>query len=176
MYQYYCEQYDITHQFICNKLKGESKQTLHASLHESSFIQVVSCFLSYFGYCTEELLTGHGCQMVGRLLMVLFLIRHGFIRKNNNSGEKMPYVTNPYLIRHHSTAVTRQFIKTMEMGCNQAHTLDQCFKYTMTTTTAQLFTLSGLQTAEGRGAPFPRCLGTHTHTYIEISFSLLHNY
>lgn len=72
----------------------------------------------------------------------------------------MPYVTNPYLIPHHSAAVTRQTFKTMETGWNQAHTLDQCFKNTTAATTAQLFTLSGLQTAEGGGAASPECLGT----------------
>lgn len=62
----------------------------------------------YSGFWTEEPLTGHGCQLVDRLLVVLFLILHRFIQKNNNRGTKMPYVTNPFLIRHHSAAVTRQ--------------------------------------------------------------------
>lgn len=70
----------------------------------------------------------------------------------------MPYVTNPYLIPHPSAAVTRQIIKTMETDWKQ--TLDQCFKHTGAATTAHLFTLSGFQTAEGRGEPSPECLGT----------------
>lgn len=66
----------------------------------------------------------------------------------------MPYVTNPYLIPHHSTAVSCQIIKTIEMGWNQIPTLDPCFKPTTATTTAQLFPSSGLQTAEGWGHLF----------------------
>lgn len=63
----------------------------------------------------------------------------------------MPYVTNPHLIPHHSAAVTRQIIETMETGWSQTQTLDRCFKHTTAATTVQLCTRSGLQTAEGEG-------------------------
>lgn len=66
-------------------------------------------------YCTREPLTCHVCQLVDRLLVVLFLILHRFIRRNNNSEAGIPYVTNPHLIPHHS-AVTRQIVQTMEDG------------------------------------------------------------
>lgn len=61
----------------------------------------------------------------------------------------MPYVTNPYLISHRSTAVSGQIITTIEMDWNHMSTLDHFFKPTTAKTTAQLFTSSGLQTAEG---------------------------
>lgn len=70
----------------------------------------------------------------------------------------MPYVTNPYLIPH-------QIIKTMETGWKQAQTLDQCFKNMTAATSAQLFTLSGLKTVKGSGAPSPEGLGTQTRTH-----------
>lgn len=63
--------------------------------------------------CTEDPLTG---QMVGGLFVVLFLILNRVIQKNNDSGAKMPYVTNPYLIPHHGTAVSGQIIITIEKG------------------------------------------------------------
>lgn len=85
----------------------------------------------------------------------------------------MPYVTNPYLIPHQSAALTSQIIKTMEMDWKK--TLYQCFGRTRAATTAHLFTLSGLQTAEGRGhLPLsvlaPKLTNTHTHC-----FSLFNN-
>lgn len=66
----------------------------------------------------------------------------------------MPYVTNPYLIPYHSTAVTRQIFKN-NGDWSQVQILDQCYKQTTAATTARLLTLSGLQKAEGRGASFP---------------------
>lgn len=100
----------------------------------------------HLGYCTEEPLTSHGCQLVDRLLVVLFLILPRFIRKNNNCGAKMPYVTNPYLISHHGAAVTHQIFWTMETGWNQTQTLtgpvlqtlDECFKHTSSAATVHL--------------------------------------
>lgn len=77
----------------------------------------------------------------------------------------MPYVTNPYLISRRSAAVTLQIIKTMKQTGNK-----YCSNSSNTgaATTTHLFTLSGLQTAEGRGAPSPECLGTQNPPTVSV--------
>lgn len=43
-------------------------------------------------------------------------ITRGIVNPTQIHTEKMPHVTNPYLIPHHSAAFTCQIIKTMETG------------------------------------------------------------